>query len=66
MEVVVTEAADRGGGGCCFCCSNCQRMSKVCREIFLGVDCDGDYIRRVAGTVGTVSPLFKIKECLMH
>ena len=28
----------------------------------LGVDCDGDDIRRVAGTVGTKSPLFKIKE----
>ena len=27
-----------------------------------GVDCNGDDIRRVAGTVGTVSPLFKIKE----
>ena len=40
-----------------------------------GVDCNGDDIRRVAGTVGTVSPLFKIKEsfqvsrpgtCLLH
>lgn len=29
-----------------------------------GVDCNGDDIRRVAGTVGTVSPLFKIKETL--
>jgi len=35
-------------------------------ECWTRVDCDGDYIRRVAGTVGTVSPLFKIKDALME
>ncbi|CAE7330224.1 unnamed protein product [Symbiodinium natans] len=35
-------------------------------ECWTRVDCDGDYIRRVAGTVGTISPLFKIKDALME
>eukprot|EP00438_Fugacium_kawagutii_P006102 Skav203139 [mRNA] locus=scaffold2505:102314:106788:- [translate_table: standard] len=35
-------------------------------ECWTRVDCNGDDIRRVAGTVGTVSPLFKIKDALME
>mmetsp|Transcript_39227 Transcript_39227/g.73156 ORF Transcript_39227/g.73156 Transcript_39227/m.73156 type:complete len:212 (+) Transcript_39227:36-671(+) len=35
-------------------------------ECWTRVDCDGDYIRRVAGTVGVVSPLWKIKDALME
>lgn len=35
-------------------------------ECWTRVDCNGDDIRRVAGTVGTVPPLFKIKDALME
>ena len=42
-------------------------ISAILQNEIPGVDCNGDDIRRVAGTVGTVSPLFKIKDsCIAH